>query len=989
MAAEQSSFTTCPVCLDTFVWDDSAQWYWGDDGHARVRNDEVPVDHRYVRCPNPSADAPEHYLPVGYADYGPPVVIGLVGVPMAGKSTLLAAQVHQVLAGGLRDFGLTVEPFDTPRLRSFRDRNVIPYSQGQVLVPAGTGHSMRSYDFSLLVTRRDGQQRLLVFFDPQGEDLESEHDGGSRFLRAVSGLMVLESADTAVPAVSDDRFTDPSGWAWSARLPDRAVPWAVVVTNADRLRYLPEVSKWLRFPRPSGPLSADAMNDESREVARLMLRAGLRHPRLQRSGPTTFHVISAYGTAPRRGGTDHNLRFPRVAPARVLQPLVALLAMTGVLPDEDSRRVGLTGQDLAALAAEDLAPLPDPTSSELEAMAPVPHSAVASDAADTVDRLGMGADVVTVATLLAAKSTALPVSLALLGEWGTGKSSFMIQVADHVTALTEASSSAPRESAYVANVRQVRFNAWHYSDDHLWTGLVEHMFRELSADAPRGEEPRSGVESRLREAVEARAEIAEQLESVARVEVGGWLGWLRRPFRAFRVLSATRRSVWREAKTSRDLWPGLVLLTLAAGAVLAGVRFGSTAIGVVGGVVAAVAGILAPVVSVKRKAAAFVDEAHTALVDRSREADERVQQLEDELLAADPARRLGVLLHDIGTADRYQDFRGLVGRIHRDLLQVDHSLIEARDEWERVRTNVPPPLQRVVLYVDDLDRCTPGRVVEVLQAVSLLLSMRLFAVVVAVDPPWLLRALEEHYGPALLTADAMGEPGQRRALDYLDKIFHLTYALAPPDPGQAEAYLRDLLPDIPPPLGLFDETGPPVTDPVSSTAPDTVERPTDSVGTQRPPSRRPSGRPSASLSDLSSQTLTLTTAEHTFLPTLHPLLPTPRAIKKFANLYRLLRITVHEELAGFLGDDEEQPFKAAAVLLAVVVGTPSIARDLLVGVATNTDQDDILKVAEELKMIGLTAWLPTSDAPRTTAAYRRWAPTIARFGIETYRLLRR
>jgi hypothetical protein len=37
-----------------------------------------------------------------------------------------------------------------------------------------------------------------------------------------------------------------------------------------------------------------------------------------------------------------------------------------------------------------------------------------------------------------------------------------------------------------------------------------------------------------------------------------------------------------------------------------------------------------------------------------------------------------------------------------------------------------PAIDRIVLYVDDLDRCPPPRVVEVLEAVHLLLAGRLF-----------------------------------------------------------------------------------------------------------------------------------------------------------------------------------------------------------------------------------------------------------------------
>ena len=57
----------------------------------------------------------------------------------------------------------------------------------------------------------------------------------------------------------------------------------------------------------------------------------------------------------------------------------------------------------------------------------------------------------------------------------------------------------------------------------------------------------------------------------------------------------------------------------------------------------------------------------------------------------------------------------------------------------------PKPIDRIVLYIDDLDRCSPRQVVDVLQAVHLLLALDLFVVVVGVDPRWLLHALRSEY----------------------------------------------------------------------------------------------------------------------------------------------------------------------------------------------------------------------------------------------------
>lgn len=70
------------------------------------------------------------------------------------------------------------------------------------------------------------------------------------------------------------------------------------------------------------------------------------------------------------------------------------------------------------------------------------------------------------------------------------------------------------------------------------------------------------------------------------------------------------------------------------------------------------------------------------------------------------------------------------------------------------------PLERIVIYIDDLDRCRPDHVVQMLEATHLLLALDLFVVVVAVDSRWLTRALQIHY-KELLSAGEQDSVGLR------------------------------------------------------------------------------------------------------------------------------------------------------------------------------------------------------------------------------------
>ena len=77
--------------------------------------------------------------------------------------------------------------------------------------------------------------------------------------------------------------------------------------------------------------------------------------------------------------------------------------------------------------------------------------------------------------------------------------------------------------------------------------------------------------------------------------------------------------------------------------------------------------------------------------------------------------------------------------------------------------NQPParPLpNRIVLYIDDLDRCPPPKVLQVLEAVHLLLAFPIFVVFVAVDSRWLTSALTEEL--PTLRGDRSGGPARRR-----------------------------------------------------------------------------------------------------------------------------------------------------------------------------------------------------------------------------------
>ncbi len=129
------------------------------------------------------------------------------------------------------------------------------------------------------------------------------------------------------------------------------------------------------------------------------------------------------------------------------------------------------------------------------------------------------------------------------------------------------------------------------------------------------------------------------------------------------------------------------------------------------------------------------------------EADRRIAEAQAELQRINAGGLVYDFLEARGADPEYKKELGVISTIRRDF----NGLKELLEDWNKnyeVGSELPP-IERIVLYIDDLDRCHPDKVVEVLQAVHLLLAFDLFVVIVAVDPRWLERSLYRAYVPEL------------------------------------------------------------------------------------------------------------------------------------------------------------------------------------------------------------------------------------------------
>jgi WD40 repeat protein len=133
--------------------------------------------------------------------------------------------------------------------------------------------------------------------------------------------------------------------------------------------------------------------------------------------------------------------------------------------------------------------------------------------------------------------------------------------------------------------------------------------------------------------------------------------------------------------------------------------------------------------------------------------------------------------------ESYSQYFGLMQVVRQDLLSLSERLTVGPHNQEQLEKIFPRGPARVVLYIDDLDRCPPDRVVEVLEAVQLLLKTKLFIVVLAIDDRYIARALEQVYQGVLK------RKGKPSGIDYLEKIIQIPYRMRPISPHEVNRYL--------------------------------------------------------------------------------------------------------------------------------------------------------------------------------------------------------
>lgn len=139
--------------------------------------------------------------------------------------------------------------------------------------------------------------------------------------------------------------------------------------------------------------------------------------------------------------------------------------------------------------------------------------------------------------------------------------------------------------------------------------------------------------------------------------------------------------------------------------------------------------------------------------------------------------------------------------VHRDHIR---SVEKFQGEFQKlVEEHVEKEDRRLVVFVDDLDRCLPEKAIEVLEAIKLFLDVRGCVFLIAADRKVIERGIQVRYKSFLagLKGEESAEELARRLPitgdDYLEKIVQLPFHLPPLREGLVEKFIEQEEPQLP------------------------------------------------------------------------------------------------------------------------------------------------------------------------------------------------
>jgi hypothetical protein len=289
-------------------------------------------------------------------------------------------------------------------------------------------------------------------------------------------------------------------------------------------------------------------------------------------------------------------------------------------------------------------------------------------------------------------------------------------------------------------------------------------------------------------------------------------------------------------------------------------------------------------------------------------------------------------------SESYEKHLGLISTVRKDfetlskLFSQSNEGIQDESDTKEFLGLFSKPLDRIILYIDDLDRCPDDKVMEVLQAVHLLMAFPLFIVVTGVDKRCVQNALTHRN---LLQYSSFSKNGDLEELkklginiirpsEYLEKIFQIPFHLEEAEEKSISRMVASLLENH-----VEKEERATDLDKQISEAFKTIDQGQglgqlkfrDDIGPnvlRMEIQEEKNAEGKEAVKYITPENLKISSFEYQSLQEIAWLVGnTPRTIKRFINIYRIVRT---HELLSYREDEKNETFLAIMFVLSVSIG---------------------------------------------------------------------
>lgn len=154
------------------------------------------------------------------------------------------------------------------------------------------------------------------------------------------------------------------------------------------------------------------------------------------------------------------------------------------------------------------------------------------------------------------------------------------------------------------------------------------------------------------------------------------------------------------------------------------------------------------------------------------------------------SKPLVALLKQITEAVAGKKDAGLAEAFHREVTRQRREQLRSLEQFERsfqdlLDRYIVQPGGRLIVFVDDLDRCLPDKTIEVLEAIKLFLDVPGCIFVLGLDQDAIIDTIQTRY------------QGRLKAREYLEKLIQIPFQLPPIEDRNMRGFVNSLVPHFP------------------------------------------------------------------------------------------------------------------------------------------------------------------------------------------------